>query len=171
MSCTKLSASGPRNSRRTRESRHMWLVKFAQKAQENGQTHQKGQQNWRSCKKVSTIFSKLLEKISKNAKADTMKSARAMSCELSSGQSWANSEQWWWWLGLKGIIRVFSKVLELFSGNRRQSWQMAGSDTFCLKITLPTCKCQAPKVDPSASQYLPRVDCKYLQKISITPLT
>ena len=39
-------------------------------------------------------------------------------------------------LGLKGIIRPFSKILELFSRNGRQSWQMAGSDVFCLKIAL-----------------------------------
>ena len=37
---------------------------------------------------------------------------------------------------LKGIIRVYSKILELFSGNDRQSRQMAGSDVFCLKIAL-----------------------------------
>ena len=38
---------------------------------------------------------------------------------------------------LKEIITPFPKILELFSGNGRQSWQMAGSDVFCLKIALP----------------------------------
>ena len=35
---------------------------------------------------------------------------------------------------LKGIIRPFPKILELFSGNGRQSWQMAWSDVFCLRL-------------------------------------
>ena len=37
---------------------------------------------------------------------------------------------------LKGIIRPFPKIFELFSGNDRQSWRMAGSDVFYLKIAL-----------------------------------
>ena len=41
-----------------------------------------------------------------------------------------------WKLVIKGIIRPFSKNLELFSGNGRQSWQMEGSDVFCLKLVL-----------------------------------
>ena len=34
-----------------------------------------------------------------------------------------------------------------------------------------TCKCQSLKVDPSAIRYLRQADYKYLQRLSITPLT
>ena len=37
---------------------------------------------------------------------------------------------------IKGIIRPFPKILELFSRNGRQSWQMAWNEVFCLKIAL-----------------------------------
>ena len=44
MACTELGASASRNSQHTRESRCTWLVKLAQKGQENGQRSKKGQQ-------------------------------------------------------------------------------------------------------------------------------
>ena len=37
---------------------------------------------------------------------------------------------------VEGIIRHFPKIVELFWGNSIQSWQMAWSDVFCLKIAM-----------------------------------
>ena len=53
---------------------------------------------------------------------------------------------------LKGIIRVFSKMLELFSGRCRWRWLTATTKGLFSQNCL-TCKCQPFKVDSAASRY------------------
>ena len=96
---------------------------------------------------------------------------------------WWRSGCWSWrmrsdagiWIGeqlfttedIKGIIRVFSKMLELFSVRCKWRWLTATTKGLFSQNCL-TCKCQPFKVDPAASRYFCEQVASTLQ-ISLYP--
>ena len=70
---------------------------------------------------------------------------------------------------IKGFISFFSKILKFSveTINKVGKWH----DPTYFVSKLPCLQMPSLKVDPCASRYLHRADCKYLLSISITPLT